>query len=252
MRRVGTGAMVGSGVSGLVLHCKESDGQIKPLLETQGKRPLWTDWNNEDDKEGIKKKKSCICLFLIDRETSFRTTVGHHTIISNDNDVRESDRVSSRQTPPPPLPPEIPRRSPSGPGGRWRARYCRHVGSPLTNRTHLLPSFVRLGGVRGRGSGRGWCQSLKGFFQKRKKEKKKKQKKEEEKKTPQGFWFVKVKFDHSLNSTGAWRRADGPPRLRPRPARRRKQGQDTNFSPSRPVTEHQGWSYCYIKYTSIN
>lgn len=31
--------MVGSGVSRLVLHCNKSDGQIKPLLEAQGKRP---------------------------------------------------------------------------------------------------------------------------------------------------------------------------------------------------------------------
>lgn len=123
-------------------------------------------------------------------------------------------------------------------GGRWRARYCRHVGSPLTNRTHLLPSFVRLGRVRGWGSGRGWCQSLKGFSKKRKKEKIKKQKKEEKKNTRLLIRQSQVRSQFELYWSLAW--SGRPSVSSPRPARRRNQGQDTNFSPLRPVTEHQG------------
>lgn len=141
---------------------------------------------------------------------------------------------------PPPAPHrEIPRRSPSDTGGamaspllqtRWLSADKQNTPPPLLRKAW-------------EGSGMGewaWMVPIaEGFFKiKKKKEKIKKQKKEEKKNTRLLIRQSQVRSQFELYWSLA---SSGRPSVSsPRPARRRNQRQDTNFSPSRPVTEHQG------------
>lgn len=91
----------------------------------------------------------------------------------------------------------------------------------------------------GSGMGEGWAWMVpiaEGFFKKLKKERKKKKEKKENTRLLIRQSQVRSQFELYWSLASSRR----PSVSSPQPARRPNQGQDTNFSPTPPVTEHQG------------